>query len=178
MSKLISLSPTLTEALLEIEGTIQKSSQESNGNNRPNEREKTMGNPDLDYANFAYLNDEDIPVLCSRKEARESYNGQRCSMKHDDVAGWRIYTDFNWFSLEPDAPMFCQVSWWHESKPFSGLGKERHFGTKEAALQFHSDLMVRLLDEQAGPGYSDSPQYLEDAEDDPHDRDDANWWKE
>ena len=52
---------------------------------------------------------------------------------------------------------------------------------KKAAFQFHSELTTtvraggQLLDEQAGQEYSDSLQYLED---DPHDQDRANWWKE
>jgi ferredoxin len=46
---------------------------------------------------------------------------------------------------------------------------------KEAMEGCPVEAIGQLLDEQAGQEYSDSPQYLED---DPHDQDGANWWKE
>jgi len=84
------------------------------------------------------LNDDDVPVLCSRRKAREWRQGKanRCCVKENHVAGWRLYTTFNWYSLAPDGPpLFWKVSCMRISAPFES--RERFFGTKEAALELH-----------------------------------------
>ena len=122
-----------------------------------------MGNRTLSHANFARLNDQGVPVLCSRKEASEWYAGRAalCAFKHNRVGTYDIWTEFRWFSLEPDTPLFWEVSLF-EAKQGTSVGYR--FGTKEAALAFHASLVV-------------GEESLEEAETDEHDSDPADWWK-
>jgi hypothetical protein len=98
-----------------------------------------MGCRALTYANFARLNDEDIPVLCSRKEAREWYQSKAADLhclRQTQIAGWQIFTTFNWFSLATDGPpLFWKVTCSRASGPFER--RELWLGTKEAALELH-----------------------------------------
>jgi hypothetical protein len=52
--------------------------------------------------------------------------------------GLIIYTQFQWFSADPDVPMFWEVSWYSFSPYTSG---ERRFGTKDEALAWHEGLV-------------------------------------
>jgi hypothetical protein len=68
-----------------------------------------MGNRALLRANFARLNDQGVPLLCSRKEASEWY-ATRAALsvfKRDRVGEYDITTAFRWF--EPDTPLFWEV---------------------------------------------------------------------
>jgi hypothetical protein len=123
-----------------------------------------MGDRALSHANFARLNDQGVPVLCSRKEASEWYAGRAalCAFKHSRIGNYDIWTAFRWFSLEPDTPLFWEVSLF-DAKQGTGVGYR--FGTKEAALAFHSNLV-------------NGEEPLEQVETDEHDLDPADWWKE
>ena len=122
-----------------------------------------MGNRALSHANFARLNDQGVPVLCSRKEASEWYAGRPalCAFKHNRVDNYDIWTAFRWFSLEPDTPLFWEVSLF-DAKQGTSVGYR--FGTKEAALAFHARLVS-------------GEESLEEVETDELDSDPADWWK-
>src|ERR1700722_15871046 len=99
-----------------------------------------MGNRALLHASFARLNDQGVPLLCSRKEASEWYatRAALCAFKRDRVGDYDITTAFRWFSLEPDTPLFWEVSLFETSE---GRSVGYRFGTKEAALAFHASLI-------------------------------------
>lgn len=122
-----------------------------------------MGNRALKHANFARLNDEGIPVLCSRREARQWYARRAglCTFKHDRVGTYEIWTTFCWFSLEPDTPQFWEVSLFNAEQGVTG---ECRFGTKQAALEFHESLVS-------------GEEPLDDSEADDDESDPASWWK-
>jgi hypothetical protein len=138
-----------------------------------------MGCPDLNFATWAYLNEEGVPVICSRKEANHwflSGGGHRSQVRLDRIGGWNLGTRFCTFSLLPDGPpLFWQVCLWHENHEFR-VGEQR-FATKVDALEFHANIiwLFRTHGNRA-------PEVLEilyskDSEDVDED-DPADWWKE
>jgi hypothetical protein len=114
---------------------------------------------------FAYLGADQVPVLCTRARAyewlREDRGLQHVGVKSDSVDGLIIYKQFQWFSSDPDLPMFWQVNWYSLSPYRSG---ERRFGTKEEALAFHASLVA-------------GEQSLEQLTADGDESDEADWWK-
>jgi hypothetical protein len=111
-----------------------------------------------DYAVCAYLNEESVPVLCTRKEANEwaeSGGYARSQIKVDIIKGSGIETRFHRFSLAPDGPpLFWRVCWWSKAEPSECV--KRWFGTKEAALEFHAV----IADAVATKGYHPSTHGL------------------
>jgi hypothetical protein len=143
-----------------------------------------MGCRENDYAVWAILGQDDVPVLCTRKEANEwfwSKDRKRSQIKSDHVDGWCIYTSFSRMSLEPDGPpLFWRVGWWTETKAPPFRSGERAFATKEAALEFHASLAAMLR------AHGDSALKLLELmnqteerypEDDEEGREGADWWK-
>lgn len=138
-----------------------------------------MGCPELDYANWAYLNEKGVPVLCARKEANHWFRSggrERSQVRLDRIRGWNIGTRFCTFSLSPDGPpFFWQVCLWDENHLFR-VGEQR-FASREAALEFHASL-IRLF-----PTHADRASelfeiaYNEDNED-AGEEDPADWWKD
>ena len=132
---------------------------------RPDES-MNMGARLLENTLFAYLGEDDVPVLCTRARAyswlRVEGGLHRSCIRRDGIDGLIIYTQFQHFSSEPDVPMFWEVNWYSLSPYRSG---ERRFGTKKEALEFHN----RLVRE---------PQLLERLTEDHNDKDGADWWKE
>jgi uncharacterized membrane protein len=60
---------------------------------------------ELEYYTWAYLNEECVPVLCSRKKANKWYRSEdeaRAHIKRDTINGWCIDTRFLRFSVVPD----------------------------------------------------------------------------
>ena len=66
------------------------------------------------YTLFARLNDQGVPLLCSRTDAHEwsRKNAEFCYLRSDTASGWTIYTQFAYYSTAPDAPEFWQVHWY------------------------------------------------------------------
>jgi hypothetical protein len=158
---------------------------------------------DLDDANFAYMNRDKIPVLCSRKKAWEWYhNGgaKRCNIRLDegeDLAGWGINTRFHFWGNESDGPpLFWEVSvWFSDGNPNHFRSGTARFGTMKEALFFHERLLENIQEfgevlEDQRPTLPDGTVLLipviklkglfEDddnrEEDDEHDP--SDWWKE
>jgi hypothetical protein len=95
-------------------------------------------NPD-ERMTFAYLNKDEVPVLCSWFEWKEWWKreGDRCQVRYDRIDDWEIITRFQGCSAALDGPpLFWEVSFSHES---------RHFGTKESALAFHAEIVERIM---------------------------------
>jgi len=145
-----------------------------------------MGHPANEYATFAYLNEDYVPVLCTPKKADKwfwSEDQRRSQIKLDYINGWGLETRFRRFSLESDGPpLFWQVSCWAQAAkvgPFQS--RIRWFGTKDAALEFHMVVAAAIA---RGDTVDDDLIPLEqefnfDAEaDDEEDHDQADWWKE
>ena len=89
-----------------------------------------MGNRALTYATWAYLGEDDVPVLCTRKKANEwawSKEGlQRSQIKHDRILGWTIRTSFERYSLAQDGPpLFWNVSCFKERGAMTGFRSQR-----------------------------------------------------
>src|SRR5260221_13217011 len=89
-----------------------------------------MGNRALTYATWAYLGEDDVPVLCTRKKANEwawSKEGlQRSQINHNRIPGWTIRTSFLRYSLAPDGPpLFWNVSCFNERGAMTGFGSQR-----------------------------------------------------
>jgi hypothetical protein len=84
---------------------------------------------------FAYLRNDGMPVFCTRKAAyewlRSRDDRERASTKHDEINGWLIDTTFQFYSSDPDVPMFWEVSFF---KLKTCRWDTRRFGTKDAAL--------------------------------------------
>ena len=61
-----------------------------------------------DYAVWAYRSENNVAVLCTRKEANDWWNGPggkgRTQVKNNKVKGWGVYTMFWRFCLIPDGP--------------------------------------------------------------------------
>jgi hypothetical protein len=71
-----------------------------------------------------------------------------------------IYTQFQWFSSDPDLPMLWEVNWYCLNPYRSG---KRRFGTKEGVLEFHESIV--------------SGESLRELVADDDDADGAEWWK-
>src|ERR1700745_2409809 len=137
-----------------------------------------MGCPELNYAIWAYLNKEGVPVICSRKEADywiQSGGSEPSQARLDRISGWNLGTSCCTFSLSPDGPpLFWQVCLWDENHQFRA--GEQRFASKEDALEFHENI-VRILHTHANMA-SDllGIPYREDYED-ADEEDAADWWK-
>jgi hypothetical protein len=99
-----------------------------------------MGIPENTYAVWAMLNEEGIPVLCSKEEADEWWlshdNAKNALIRSESVGAWLIEAMFSRYSLALDGPpLFWRVIC-HRDETF--VGGSRWFGTREAALEFHA----------------------------------------
>jgi hypothetical protein len=103
---------------------------------------------EFEYYTWAYLNEEYVPVLCTRKRANKWYRSEdeaRSQIKRDVINGWFIHTTFLRFSVVPDGPpQFWTVGYWPEERVDPLAGGGRSFLTKEAALEFHASLTAAL----------------------------------
>jgi len=100
--------------------------------------------------NFAYLNKDEVPVLCSWYEWKEWWKreGDRCYVKYDRIRRWEIETSFHGCSAALDGPpLFWKV---HFFGPRIVSGSIRHFGTKESALAFHAEVVDRIISGEFG----------------------------
>jgi hypothetical protein len=133
-----------------------------------------MTNPALDYAIWSYLNEDNVPILCSREEANAWWEREydSCQIQSGRIDGWGIETTFRRYSLAPDGPpMFFRVCWWKWIEASRTMAQgERFFGTMEAAIHFHAELVAEGNDLMSLADHQDG----EDGEP----RDAANWWKE
>jgi hypothetical protein len=138
-----------------------------------------MTNPALDYAIWSILNEDNVPILCSRKEANAWWNREyvSCNIQSGRIDGWGIETAFRRYSLAPDGPpLFFRVCFWKWIETSCTMAQgERFFGTM-AAIHFHAELVAKggedlmsLADHQDGEDRDD---------DDGEPRDAANWWKD
>jgi hypothetical protein len=94
---------------------------------------------------FAYLNNDEIPVLCGWYEWKEWWKreGDRCQFKYDRIDDWEIETRFQGRSAALDGPpLFWEVRFFSPRKVSDGT---RHFGTKESALAFHALVVERII---------------------------------
>jgi hypothetical protein len=92
---------------------------------------------------FAYLDNEEVPVLCSWFEWKEWWKREadRCQLRYDRIDDWEIETRFQGCSTALDGPpLFWKVSF----QTSTGPSQARHFGTKEAALAFHAEVVERI----------------------------------
>jgi hypothetical protein len=138
-----------------------------------------MGNRALSYATWAYLGENDVPVLCSRKKANEwAWNKegqQRSRIKRDRTVGWTILTRFQRYSLAPDGPpLFWKVCCFKENGKL-GMA-EKFLGTKELALEFHAGLVATIRDDAPLLSEGDFLELLCQPDDD-EGFDGADWWK-
>ena len=146
-----------------------------------------------DYAVWAYRGENNVAILCTRKEANDWWNpwpgGKRTQVKNNKVKGWGVYTMFWRFCLIPDGPpLFWHVGWfrWMDATQTMQRGK-RYFGTIEAALEFHSSVMATLRkggvpdgtseEEKSVAGEVVQPGFVDD-DDEGEPKDSADWWKE
>jgi hypothetical protein len=69
-----------------------------------------MGNRALLHANFVRLNDQGVPLLCSRKEAAEWYAGRAalCAFKHTSL----VSSEEPLEDAETDEPDSDPSDWW------------------------------------------------------------------
>ena len=163
-----------------------------------------MSNRANDYAVWAYRGENNVAILCTRKEANDWWNGNsqplhcfvrgpggkgRTQVKNNKVKGWGVYTMFWRFCLIPDGPpLFWHVTWfrWMDATRTMQKGK-RYFGTIEAALEFHSSVMATLRkggvpdgtseEEKSIAGEVVQPGFVDD-DDEGEPKDSADWWKE
>jgi hypothetical protein len=95
-------------------------------------------------ATYAYLNKGGVPVLCGWSEWRQWWEreGDRCQIKHDRIDDWHIDTRFQGVSVALDGPpLFWEVRFLNP-----GFSTEaQRFGTKEAALAFHANVVKRIM---------------------------------
>jgi hypothetical protein len=94
---------------------------------------------------FAYLNKDEVPVLCSWYEWKEWWKreGDRCQVKYDRIDNWEIETRFQGRSAALDGPsLFWDVAF---LVPESSLMELGTFGTKESALAFHAEVVERII---------------------------------
>ena len=94
---------------------------------------------------FAYLNKDEVPVLCSWYEWKEWWKreGDRCQVKYDRIDDWEIETRFQGRSAALDGPpLFWDVRFFSRRIVSDGA---RHFGTKESALAFHAEVVERII---------------------------------
>ena len=91
---------------------------------------------------FAYLDKDEVPVLCSWFEWKEWWKREadRCQLRYDRIDDWEIETRFQGCSTALDGPpLFWKVSF----QTSTGPSQARHFGTKEAALAFHAEVVEK-----------------------------------
>src|SRR4029077_7195539 len=85
---------------------------------------------------FAYLNKDEVPVLCSWYEWKEWWKreGDRCQVKYDRIDDWEIETRFQGRSAALDVPpLFWDVRFLSPRIVSDGA---RHFGTKDLRSRF------------------------------------------
>jgi hypothetical protein len=78
---------------------------------------------------FAYLDKDEVPVLCSWFEWKEWWKREadRCQLRYDRIDDWEIETRFQGCSNAPDGPpLFWRVSFYTSTGP----SEARHFGTE------------------------------------------------
>jgi len=117
---------------------------------------------------FAYLGPDNVPVICKRGEAYEWLRSKRrlpAGIKSNEIDGWTVYTAFQFYSSDPDVPMFWQVTWYKYERGEPPKSGDCRFGTKEAALEFHAALVS---------GEEPLGEDLVEADDD---NEGADWWK-
>jgi hypothetical protein len=109
----------------------------------------------------AYLNRDGVPVLCSRSEWLQWWEreGDRCQIKYDRIDDWEIETRFQGVSVALDGvgldgpPLFWEVSFYNP-----GFSTEsQRFGTREAALAFHSAVIEKIMTEELGEDQFNEP---------------------
>jgi hypothetical protein len=94
---------------------------------------------------FAYLNKDEVPVLCGWDEWKEWWKseGNRCQVKYDRIDDWEIETRFQGRSAALDGPpLFWEVRFFSPRMVSNGA---RHFGTKVSALAFHQKIVERIM---------------------------------
>jgi hypothetical protein len=94
---------------------------------------------------FAYLNKDEVPVLCGWYEWKEWWKreGDRCQVKYDRIEDWEIETRFEGRSAALDGPpLFWEVRFFSPRIVPYGA---RYFGTKESALAFHAEVVERII---------------------------------
>jgi hypothetical protein len=94
---------------------------------------------------FAYLNKDQVPVLCSWYEWKEWWKREadRCQVKYDRIGDWEIETRFQGRSAAADGPpLFWQVRFFSPRIASDGV---KHFGSKESALAFHGEVVERII---------------------------------
>src|ERR1700751_1728300 len=78
---------------------------------------------------FAYLDKDEVPVLCSWFEWKErgKREADRCQLRYDRIDDWEIDTRFQGCSTALDGPpLFWKVS----------SSQARHFGTRKLHWRF------------------------------------------
>ena len=93
---------------------------------------------------FAYLDKDEVPVLCSWFEWNEWWKreGYRCQVRYDRIDDWEIETRFQGSSTALDGPpLFWKVNFYTSTGP----SETRHFGTKEDALAFHGEVVKKIM---------------------------------
>jgi hypothetical protein len=112
---------------------------------------------------FARMGNDDVPVICKRAEAYEWLKGEgglhRVGIKSSDINGWHIHTQFQFYSSDPDFPLFWEVNLYAANPWRTG---KRRFGIEEAGLAFHAALVA-------------GEERIEELTD--NDEDTADWWK-
>ena len=94
---------------------------------------------------FAYLNKDEVPVLCSWYEWKEWWKreGDRCQVKHDRIGDWEIETRFQGRSAALDGPpLFWEVRFFSPRGASDGL---KYFRSKESALAFHALVVEKII---------------------------------
>jgi len=82
--------------------------------------------------------------LCSWSEWRQWWKREweRCQIKYDEINDWRIETRFQGCDTARDGPPL----FWEVSLVDMGTSFEAHrFGTKEAALDFHAEVVEKIM---------------------------------
>jgi len=113
---------------------------------RTNEKGSTVKHIDPDEKMiFAYLNRDQVPVLCNWLEWKEWWKreGNRCQVKYDRIGDWEIETRFQGRSAALDGPpLFWEVRFFSPRISSDGV---KYFGTKESALAFHGEVIEKII---------------------------------
>jgi hypothetical protein len=94
----------------------------------------------------AYLNDENVPVLCDLGTFLEwnPRNQERCQIRKDELNGWTVETCFSGMSFVQDGPpLFWKTV---ACPPHGQRPREYKSGTLENALMAHDFLLKEIRD--------------------------------
>jgi hypothetical protein len=81
------------------------------------------------------------PVLIFNDLRLTNPSNPRRRVRYDRIDDWEIETRFHGSSTALDGPpLFWKVSFYTSTGP----SETRHFGTKEAALAFHAEVVERV----------------------------------